>query len=275
MVCITKGDSQMTTEITKKSTIYDLLELKANVLKEYENLFNADKNISNLMDMISNHGIHCLDFKNLGYYGEKRIEKGIDQKLWFELIKTHQLKNYMLCTDYDKMQKEIDDFKFPEFNEQNAEGWMLGLKSMIYDNIKNLVVKVYDEITQKTYMTGGSSYNNSIKKKRNNNGIDKHFILSTGDNYALQSWNDSPTITDDLEKVCYLLAGEELPEMGIKRTLRKNKQWESENEYFRIKICLNGNTHYWIKDEIRNKLNLYGSKKGVIGENIKIKVFDK
>lgn len=265
----------MTTEITKKSTIYDLLELKANVLKEYENLFNADKNISNLMDMISNHGIHCLDFKNLGYYGEKRIEKGIDQKLWFELIKTHQLKNYMLCTDYDKMQKEIDDFKFPEFNEQNAEGWMLGLKSMIYDNIKNLVVKVYDEITQKTYMTGGSSYNNSIKKKRNNNGIDKHFILSTGDNYALQSWNDSPTITDDLEKVCYLLAGEELPEMGIKRTLRKNKQWESENEYFRIKICLNGNTHYWIKDEIRNKLNLYGSKKGVIGENIKIKVFDK
>lgn len=265
----------MTTQISKKTTIYDLLEVKRNVLQEYKKLEEVNKNIADIMSMIDRYPIHNIDYRNNRPYGENATRRAIDQKLWIELLKKYQLKNYMLCTEYDKMEKDIYEYKFPEFTQENAEGWILGLKATIYDNVKQLVSKVYDEITQRTYYTGGSSYNNCVKKKRNNNGIDKHFIISTGDIYNIQSWNDRPTITDDLEKACYILAGADLPEMGIKRHLRQNKQYEAENEYFRIKICLNGNTHYWIKDNIRQKLNLYGSKKGVIGENIKIKIFER
>jgi len=136
-----------------------------------------------------------------------------------------------------------------------------------------LIEDVFNRITNEDYFTG-SGYSNRTRKKRNNNGIDKHFIITTNDHYHLGWYSGKPTITDDLEKACYILDGQSVPEITIKETMRRGKIWESENKYFRIRVCKNGNTHYWLHDDIRNKLNLYGARKGIIGENIKIKVFE-
>ena len=104
--------------------------------------------------------------------------------------------------------------------------------------------------------------------------FDEHFIISTGDHYSINWYNDRPTITDDLEKACYIIDGKALPDTTIKNTMRRSKIWESENPYFKIRICKNGNTHYWINDEIRNRLNYFGAKRGIIGQDCKIKIFE-
>lgn len=93
--------------------------------------------------------------------------------------------------------------------------------------------------------------------------------------FGFYSRSRDPSITDDLEKVCYILDGKTLPEVTLKATLRGDKATEGKNEYFSVKICKNQNTHYTLEDETRRKLNLYGPEGAVIGENIKIKVFDK
>jgi hypothetical protein len=48
-----------------------------------------------------------------------------------------------------------------------------------------------------------------------------------------------------------------------------------ENDYFSVKFCKNGNTHYTMNEEIREKLNKWGPEGNIIGENIKIKIFEK
>lgn len=114
------------------------------------------------------------------------------------------------------------------------------------------------------------------RKKRNNNGVDKRFILRTGDwSMMFAYWGERPTVTDDLEKVCYLLAGRTLPEKTAKALMRAEKREEYSNEFFAIKVCRNGNTHYTLSDEIRDKLNRYGPEGAVLGEDIKIKIVER
>jgi hypothetical protein len=84
-----------------------------------------------------------------------------------------------------------------------------------------------------------------------------------------------PTITDDLEKVCFILSGFPVPDVTCKDIMRRDKVREYKNEFFSLKICQNGNTHYWLNEDVRNKLNLIGSGHDRFGENIKIKIFDK
>ena len=82
---------------------------------------------------------------------------------------------------------------------------------MVYESIQKLIEDVFESITQKP--TGPDpGIPTGLKRKRNNNGIDKHFIITTGDHYAMRWWSGRPTITDDLEKACYIIDGRELPE---------------------------------------------------------------
>ena len=132
----------------------------------------------------------------------------------------------MLCTDYQKMESEIQEFRMPAYTVQNARAWIAGLKDLINDNIKTLIKRVFQEITDGTYRVGGGW--NGTKKKRNNNGIDKNFILDTGDwSSCFGYWSDRPTVTDDLEKVCHLLSGKTLPEKTAKAVMRDEKKRSS------------------------------------------------
>jgi len=207
-----------------------------------------------------------------GLTNENFIEKKIDRFFWNLLIDKFKLENFMLCTDYEKLRDSINTKnEFPKFTKENAEGWILSLKELIYINIKKMFLEVYSRITNETYRTGGW---NSPKKKRNNAGIDTHFIITTNDyNYMFEYWRSTTTITDDLEKIAYLIKGESLPEISLKQHCVKNKITEYDNGSFRVKFCQNGNTHYYLSDDLREALNKTQTGQMKIGEHIKIKIF--
>lgn len=207
-------------------------------------------------------------------YSQNAAEKYVDRSCWRYLVGLFHLEKYMLCSDYSKMQKDIEEFRTPPFTILNAQAWVAGLKGLIYENVKTLVKKVFEEITQGTYRTS-SSYN-APRKKRNNNGVDKRFILQTGDyNRMFAYWCNDPTVTDDLEKVCYLLNGQTLPDQTAKAIMKSEKRCEFSNEFFSITVCRNGNTHYVLEDGIREKLNRYGPDGAILGEDIKIKIMER
>jgi hypothetical protein len=263
-----------TTDVAKRFTIPDIIQIKNNYLNQIYKLDKLDTDINKNLQQINSYRPYRLNFD---YYNSKeKPEVGyIDRACWSYLVRLFELHKYMLGTDYDKMQKDIENFKFPDFTLENAEGWILGLKDVIYDNVKTLIKTVFKKLTEDTYYTG-SGYSSRKKKKRNNNGVDKRFIISTNDYSAIFGYNwYRPTITDDLEKVSYLLDGKKLPELTLKQKMKQDKKSEYANEYFKIKIYENDNTHYTLTDDLRDKLNLYGPEGAIIGENIKIKIFDK
>lgn len=261
--------------IQPRKSVHDVFELKCRLMILYKTLEDTHDSIGRAFEEIDQYDFHDLNI-NARAEGpaEDRIEKAIDQRCWEYLIKLYQLEKYMLCTDYADMEKQIDNFDFPKFTVENSNAWVSSLKHTIHTSVQKLIEDVFTRITEETYTTG-SSYSTRVKKKRNNNGIDKNFIITTGDVNQIRWYSNRPTITDDLEKACYIIDGKLLPEVTLKQSLHKEDRIEGENEYFKIRICNNGNTHYtWKKEEIRDRLNFYGSKRGVIGENIRIKILE-
>lgn len=262
--------------IETRKSIHDVFALKCRLMDLYKTLEETDDKIGKAFEEINQYDFHDLSI-NARAEGpvENRIEKSIDQRCWEYLIGLYHLEKYMLCTDYAAMQKQIENFDFPVFTIENSDSWVSSLKHSIHTSVQKLIEDVFTRITEETYWTG-SSYSTRLKKKRNNNGIDKNFIITTGDVNQIRWYSNRPTITDDLEKACYIIDGKLLPDVTLKASLHKAARIEGENEYFKIRICNNGNTHYaWKKDEIRDRLNFYGSKRGVIGESIRIKIFEK
>jgi len=259
-------------DLVKRKTIPDLYTLKLNLLDKIKQVQTIESETDKAFDDILSYKPYRIEYR-FGVYGENQEEKYIDKCCWTYLIRIFELEKYMLCTDYEKLKKQIEDFNFPVFNIENAEGYINSLKDIIYDNVKTMLKQVYETIIESTYYTG-SGYSNRGKKKRNNNGIDKMFILTTYDYSNIFGYYTRPTITDDLEKLCYILDNKKLPVDTIKNKMKGNGVSEYMNDYFKIKTCKNGNTHYWLTDAIRNKLNLYGADNSRIGENIRIKIFE-
>lgn len=262
------------TRIIKRLTLQDIYLIKLKCIEKIEEIEKIQKEINDLFDSLEGYTPVRLDNK-YNTHGKNRSEKYTDRTCWRLLIQMFELKKYMLCTKYDKMSDDIENFNFPVFNIENANGWINDLKNVIYENVTELCKQVFENITNDCYYTG-SGYSNREKKKRNNNGIDNFFILTTYDysNIFGYHWN-RPTVTDDLEKCCYILDGKTLPDSTIKDKMRSEKINECANDYFNIKVCKNGNTHYKIiNNNIINKLNKIGAGNSKIGEDIKIKVFD-
>lgn len=254
-------------------TVPDIVAIKDAVLFEYEQMQGADRRLNSLLGEIGGHRFY--EFRaQLGTHGKNAEAKEFDKSAWRYMVQLYQLEKYMLCTDYEKVRESIERYDFPEFTQDNADAWLADLKHRVHESVQKLIQDVFTRITEGTYITG-SGYNGSVKKKRNNAGIDKHFILRTGDVHSLSWGSRGPTVTDDLEKACYIIDGKKLPEETIKSVIRKEKKDEGENEYFWVKFCKNGNTHYKINDKIRDQLNFYGARRGVIGEGVKIKIFEK
>lgn len=260
-------------EVVVRKSVHDVFAVKVRLLTLYKTLEGTNKQIDDAFKEIDQYAFHRLDIDhNTKASGENLIEKSIDQRCWRYIIGLYHLEKFMLCTEYKKMMGQIESFDFPVFTVESAEGWLSSLKHLVYESVQKLIEDVFRRITDETYWVGGW---NGQKKKRNNNGIDKFFIITTNDIRAIDWYSSEPTITDDLEKACYIIDGKRLPDVTLKATLYKEKRVTGENEYFAVTICKNGNTHYrWKKDEIRERLNLYGSKRGVIGDSAKIKVFD-
>jgi len=260
-------------DIAKRKTIEEMYAKKIWMLNQIEKIYDLHKELDRCFEDFNGYSPARIDWK-YDNFEKDREEKYIDRTMWFYLVNLFSLEKYMLCTDYAKMQKDVTDFKTPKFTIENANGWLEGLKQLIFENVKTMVKDVYKRITNDVYFTG-SGYANKKKKKRNNAGIDTNFIITTYDYSRVFSyWNNNPTITDDLEKVCYILDGKTLPDTTIIQEMKQEDLSTHKNDYFTVKLCQNGNTHYKLTDETRDRLNLCGPAGAVIGENIKIKVFE-
>ena len=260
-------------DIVKRLSVEDIYQRKLVLIDRLKAIDALDEEIRAQYNGLCGYSPLRLEsrFEN---HSENAAERHVDRTCWRYLVKLFELERYMLCTEFKAMEKKIDDFDFPAYTVDNTYRYIDSLKETIYDNVRTMMKTVYANLCDGTYHTG-SGYR-APKKKRNNNGIDKMFILGTRDYMRVFGYySDSPTITDDLEKLCYILDGKKLPEQTIIRTMRAEKAEEWGNEYFDLKVCKNGNTHYKLHDDIRAKLNLYGPEPGRIGEDIKIKVFDR
>lgn len=258
-------------EIEKRQTVETLYDIKLKSLGLVERLEKIDENLNKTLEPLHGYVPYRLEWR-FENYDEDRAVKYFDRAIWRYFVKLCNLEKYMLCTEYEKLQADIEQFKTPVFNPENAQGWLDNLKSMIYENVRLMCKRVYDSLLTGTYRTGGW---NTPKKKRNNAGVDKRFILTTNDYSRIFGYYyNRPTITDDLEKVCYILGGKTLPEKTIITQARDKKLSEIDCGFFSVKFYQNGNTHYLMTDETRNRLNLIGPTGNIIGEDIKIKIFE-
>lgn len=260
-------------ELVKRHTVSDIFQIKVELLRQIGDLQKLNNAIDEGYKKLDGYSPLRLE-NRFDNYDKNREEKHVDRTCWLYLIKLFELQKYMLCTDYEKMMEDIDRFNFPVFTVENAEGYLGSLKDIIYNNVREMMRSVFERITDSHYYTG-NGFRGRAEKKRNNNGIDKHFIITTYDySRVFEYWRRGPSITDDLEKLCYILNGETLPKETIMQQFNRfEPDTTAENKYFKIKICKNGNTHYWIKESTRKKLNLYGADPSSIGEGMKIKVF--
>jgi hypothetical protein len=264
----------MDTEIIKRPTVEDLFRLKLRSLARIQLINDTERELDKELEEIGGHTPGSIDWR-FDYHGHKSgAEKCIDRMCWRYLVQSFHLQKYMLCTEYDKMVKEIEDFQTPDFTPENAAAWIDGLKDLVHENVKSMIRSVYDKIINDHYWTGGRY--RGQKKKRNNSGVDRHFIILTNDYSNTFGWGyyrNHPTITDDLEKVCYILDGLTIPDKTIKARMASDKTEEGENEYFHVKFCKNGNTHYTMKPGTLEKLNRIGPDGNLIGDKIWIKIF--
>lgn len=262
------------TEIQERPTVESMFRSKLDMLSDIEKLKKLDEEIGNSFKLFNWHEPYRIEWR-FDNHEQNREEKYIDRVLWRYLVRLYQLEKYMLATEYKKMEKEIDEFRTPDFTPENAHAWLKGLKSMIYENVRLMCKRVYEQLISGTYQPGNAW--NSPRKKRNNNGVDRFFILPTHDYGRIfgYSFYHSPSVVDDLEKVCYLLDGKTMPDETIITRAKMDQTSEVESPYFKVIFHKNGNTHFRLTDETRQRLNRIGPDGNVIGENIRIKVFEK
>jgi len=259
-------------EVIKRLTIADINDIKNkvnNICIKIEQLLKQHRDLL--------EPLHKYDIIQLKYdcqrspHNKESWDRKLNSICWDYLQKTCNIQDYMLCTDYDKFMDQIHDTRdLPEFNLTNVTCWLNGLKKNIYESAKKLIQTVYDKAINSTYWTG-----NKQRKKRNNAGIDKHFIITTYDYCRIFNYYYKPTFTDDFEKACYLIDNKKYPDTpkNIMSIAKYEKKTELSNNYFELKIYKNGNTHFnIINNEILKKLNMLGNGKLSIGENIKIKI---
>jgi hypothetical protein len=265
----------MDDEIVKRKTVQDIWSIKCTLLSEFQAIETADTRISSLFEEINGYSPYHIQ-RRFDNFEENNESKYIDKWCWTYFVKLFKLENYMLCTNYKKMRTQIEACDFPEFTIENAESWLSALKESIYDYVRLMMKTVYKNLTEETYYTG-SSQGYRQKKKRNNNGIDSSFIIYTHDYFRVFAYSSSgPTVTDDLEKLCYILDGKNLPDRTIIDEMQKEKKSTISNPYFTISLKKNGNTHYKLSRETRNKLNIYGADPSqIIDKHVKIKIFDR
>lgn len=261
-------------DLKVRHTIKSLFDIKLKIIENVYIMNDSAKNIDLLYKEINGYTPYRIEM-NEHIYCDNRDEKIIDRSLWLYMVKLYNLEKFMSCSSYYDMLSEINNYKTPIFSIENAYGWVNSLKTTIRENVSDLIKKVYNDVTNSFYYTG-NGYRGE-KKKRNNNGIDKKFIIYTGDYSSINGiyYSNRPSIMDDLEKVCYILDGELLPDVTLRDTLKRENVYYGNNKYFSVKLCANGNTHFTINEEIRVMLNKYGSSQFDIGENIKIKIFSK
>lgn len=258
-------------DIQVRHTVESLFALKLSILHDMEAARGLEQKIQAQFESMNGYSPYRIT-DNFQYCGDDRAEKAVDQAIWSYLVRLYNLEKYMLCTDYKKLLKEIEACSTPKFTVETANGWLAGLQGLILENVTTLVHDVYARVVNGSYYTGGGY--RGERKKRNNNGIDKRFILHTRDyNGIMNYWSSSPSIMDDLEKVCYLLDGKTLPEETLRSRMRDGKVAECSDDYMTVRLCQNGNTHFILTDATRDALNRYGPTGATIGENIKIKVF--
>jgi hypothetical protein len=143
------GRKRMANDVDIRLDIEDLFAVKCELMSRLDQLHRIDKSIRDVFDKINGFSPIRLQVQ-YGTHAQDAGEKYIDQACWHYLVNLAHLERYMLCSDYDRMQQEINGFRAPLFNVPNAQAWMAGLRDLIYDNVRTLVRGVFLKITQGT-----------------------------------------------------------------------------------------------------------------------------
>lgn len=256
----------MDNELEKILTVDELLMIKYRIDNAIDTIRETNVALETELEKVEGHTPRGYGPTRYLKEDKKEAEKG----LWLYLLRAYRVEQYILSNEFNAIQKAVYNCEAPDFTEGNVRGWIEGLSGRMYDGAVALVKKVYSELVNGTYRVGGWR---GDKKKRNNNGIDSTFILSTCDhNMMFGYYQTTPTITDDLEKACYLLDGKQLPAVRLKDVMSKADATTGKNDYMEITVCKNGNTHYKLTEEARARLNKYGPAGNEIGEAVKIKI---
>jgi hypothetical protein len=256
----------MKTELIKRLSVEDIIKLRNDSYREMKKLQEQAKILEDTCKKLD--GRMSSPYSLQKHFSADAV-KILDYRYWRYMVQYFHLQDFMLSSEYEKLSNEVEHFRTPEFTYENVIGWVAGMKDLINNGVKTLAESVYNEIIKATYETG------SRTKKRNNNGVDKRFIIRTGDYGYDYCCSREPTITDDLEKLCYILDGKELPEHRMKEKIYRDYRYLGETScpYFSIKVCKNNNTHFLLTDETVARLNKIGNDGFSIGEDVKIKVF--
>jgi hypothetical protein len=259
----------METGIEKILTVDELLMIKYRLDATIDAIQQGKEDLHAELEKVEGYVPH----EYYTSHSTKSDKKEAEKYLWLYLLRAYRVEQYILSDEFNEVQKSVYDKEAPDFTEANVRGWIDGLAERMYSGAVALIKKVYADLVNGTYHVGGW---NGEKKKRNNNGIDSNFILSAYDYSSLYGYHISkPTITDDLEKACYLLDGKRLPDQRLKETMRLANATTGKNEYMEITVHKNNNTHYKLTEEARARLNKYGPEGNEIGEAVKIKILGK
>lgn len=251
--------------LVKRETIQSLILSRNKTLELYSNLKEVHLKLCQEHSIVKPYEIVKLEFMSRKYDLDEIKE--FDKYYWHKLLLLFSIERFMLCTEYEKIKwKILDDCDFLPFTEENVQGFLESCSAWIKDGVNEMLKRVFEQLIDGYYYVG------KVRKKRNLNGVAKDFILYTFDYNRIAFYRDSPTITDDLEKLCFLIAGKELPKIGMIQQIEKSKIFTAENDYFSIRVCKNGNTHYKFKDGFEKKINFLYADRTKIGDATKIKI---
>lgn len=253
--------------IIKRLSVEDVIKLRMDSAREMHKLEEQMQVLDKTCKRLD--GRMPAPYSLQKHYSSDAI-KILDCRYWRYMVSYFHLEDYMLSSEYEKLSNQVEHYQTPEFTYENVMGWVTGMKDLINHGVEELANSIYQKLINAKYITGGKT------KKRNNNGIDKRFILHSND-YGYRWSASSPTITDDLEKLCYILDGKQLPEVRMKQAIYnyENNYYLGSTScpYFSIKVCQNNNTHYCLTDETVARLNKIGANGNILGSDVKIKVF--
>ena len=142
-------------DIIKRLDIESIFQIKINALEKLKQLEIIDNEIRKELEQINGYRPYRIDYR-YDTYDEDREKKYIDRICWYYLVGLFELEKYMLCTDYEKMMKEIlsalDSFDMAFANKEHWEkidkDWQDGITSIYQQFLSGLAKSGIEKIDE-------------------------------------------------------------------------------------------------------------------------------
>ena len=178
----------------------------------------------------------------------------LDKGIWQHLVEATKLERLMDRTARAELREQLADVDgWPEVTVENVYATIEGFEARSYEIFQRGIANVFSSLDRRFRSHDGFKIGNRIVL--NNALVDGHWCYHKRQDEALR----------DVERTFYTLDGREHPERAagvipdidaVKGGMFDRRQFEIENDYFRVRGFKNGNLHLWFtrKDLVR-KIN--------------------